>query len=82
MRHFILYGALVLAVGVSWAVAQNVGSPRSLPGYNETAKVISNAPKQRIEVGLVRWGRDLEVAQKESAESGKPILLLFQEVPG
>ena len=37
---------------------------------------------QAVEVGDVGWGRDLEAALVETAESGKPILVLFQEVPG
>jgi hypothetical protein len=35
-----------------------------------------------IEVGDVQWGRDLEAALRNSANSGKPVLVLFQEVPG
>ncbi len=35
-----------------------------------------------VELGAVDWGRDLEAARKTSAETGKPILVLFQEVPG
>lgn len=35
-----------------------------------------------IEVGDVDWGRDLEAAFSASSESGKPIFMLFQEVPG
>ena len=35
-----------------------------------------------IEVGDVQWGRDLDAALKNSAETGKPVLVLFQEVPG
>ena len=35
-----------------------------------------------IEVGDVRWGRDLDAALENSAKSGKPVLVLFQEVPG
>ena len=34
------------------------------------------------EFGRVRWGRELEPALETSARSGKPVLLLFQEVPG
>ena len=34
------------------------------------------------ELGQVNWGRDLDDAKAMSAESGKPILVLFQEVPG
>ncbi len=35
-----------------------------------------------VEIGTVNWGRDYDAAKKTSADSGKPILLLFQEVPG
>ena len=35
-----------------------------------------------VEVGNVRWGRDFDAALKMSAASGKPVLVLFQEVPG
>ena len=38
--------------------------------------------KNPIEVGLVEWGRDLDVAFAKSKTSGKPVLALFQEVPG
>jgi hypothetical protein len=35
-----------------------------------------------VEIGNVQWGRDFDAALKMSAESGKPVLVLFQEVPG
>ena len=35
-----------------------------------------------VEIGTVHWGRDFDGALKMSAESGKPVLVLFQEVPG
>ncbi len=47
-----------------------------LSGYYET---VAAAP---IEVGIVAWGRDFERALVESKKSNKPILILFQEVPG
>lgn len=34
------------------------------------------------EFGDVSWGRKLEDATGASARDGKPVLLLFQEVPG
>ena len=40
------------------------------------------ATDQPIEAGDVRWGRDFEAALKNSAKSGKPVLVLFQEIPG
>lgn len=35
-----------------------------------------------IEVGSVNWGRDLDQALTLSGETGRPVLVLFQEVPG
>lgn len=35
-----------------------------------------------VEVGDVRWGRDFNAALQKSAKTGKPVLVLFQEVPG
>lgn len=42
----------------------------------------SAAERQAVEVGTVRWERDFQGALKMSDESGKPVLVLFQEVPG
>ena len=38
--------------------------------------------KNPIEVGDVAWGRNYEQALGKARETGKPIFLLFQEVPG
>jgi hypothetical protein len=35
-----------------------------------------------VEVGTVKWGRDYDAALAAAKESGKPVLVLFQEVPG
>ncbi len=35
-----------------------------------------------VELGKVSWYRDLQQAQEISAQSDKPILILFQEIPG
>jgi len=37
---------------------------------------------QPVETGTVRWSRDHDAALKQSAEQGKPVFVLFQEVPG
>lgn len=34
------------------------------------------------EFGDVAWGRKLEDATAKATEDGKPVMLLFQEVPG
>ena len=36
----------------------------------------------RVELGTVKWNRDYAAAKKTAEESGKPLLLFFQEVPG
>jgi len=44
---------------------------------------IASPPEDpRPELGSVKWQRDFEAAKKSSQASGKPLLLLFQEVPG
>jgi Thioredoxin-like len=40
------------------------------------------ANENPIAVGLVNWGRDLNQALETSGETGRPVLVLFQEVPG
>lgn len=42
----------------------------------------ATAGKQPEELGKVQWLRDLDAGKAQSEKSGKPILLLFQEVPG
>lgn len=40
------------------------------------------APDNPEELGKVHWLRDLDAGKAEAEKSGKPILILFQEVPG
>lgn len=42
----------------------------------------TTAKENPIEIGLVKWGRDLDQALRLSGETGRPVFLLFQEVPG
>ncbi len=37
---------------------------------------------QPVEIGLVQWSRELDSSLVQSKKSGKPVLVLFQEVPG
>lgn len=39
-------------------------------------------PNNPVEVGDVNWRRDYQDALRASRQTGKPIFLLFQEVPG
>lgn len=38
--------------------------------------------KQPVELGTVKWSRDLAATLEATGKSGKPVFLLFQEVPG
>lgn len=38
--------------------------------------------KNPVELGKVRWTRDLDAAYKQSKKTKKPIFAFFQEVPG
>jgi len=35
-----------------------------------------------VEVGQVKWNRDLEAAKATAKQTGKPLFVQFQEVPG
>jgi hypothetical protein len=39
-------------------------------------------PDQPVELGAVAWGRDLEAGLDTAERAEKPVLLLFQEIPG
>jgi len=41
-----------------------------------------SAQAQPVELGKVQWLRNLDEAQKKARQEKKPILILFQEVPG
>ena len=40
------------------------------------------APKQPAELGRVNWQRDYAAGLAQAKRDGKPMLLLFDEVPG
>ena len=42
----------------------------------------SYAPDQARELGQVHWGRDHDAVFEAARADGKPVLLLFQEIPG
>ena len=44
--------------------------------------VQSTAENPIKEIGSVKWLRDFDSAQEISSKSGKPVFLLFQEIPG
>ena len=44
--------------------------------------VLREAPSNPVELGAVRWHRNLEIADAEARRRDDPLVVLFQEVPG
>ena len=42
----------------------------------------SSLGQSPVEIGKVNWNRDLDAAKKLASETGKPLFVQFQEVPG
>ena len=53
-----------------------------MAGSNLTATDDGRRVNQSPELGQVKWNRDLDAAKKTSAQTKRPLFLLFQEVPG
>ena len=43
---------------------------------------VAEAIENPIEAGSVNWGRDFQYALDKSAETNRPVMVLFQEIPG
>ncbi len=70
---------LLAAISFSYAFVQNDNKPPATIADNHK---LASTPEQPEELGAVHWLRDIDVAVAQSKETNKPILILFQEVPG
>ena len=66
MKHLTTILALACGLALTYSLAKKQGK----------------VPRQPVEVGSVSWGRDLDAALAKSGTGKKPVLVLFQEVPG
>ncbi len=81
---------VVLASVLSWpknpkgpeAVTVAASPNPSSPINQASNQAIRQSSSQPVELGQVHWLRDLDAGRIESQKSGKPLLILFQEVPG
>lgn len=94
MRHVLLFLSLALSAfalaflipktterALSGAFSTNSSFiAQESPKLSETDKPFAAGGPE--ELGQVHWIRDLDAGRTESQKSGKPILILFQEVPG
>ena len=55
----------------------------TLPVLAVSALALGGVPDDvPVELGLVKWERSLPAAKAAAKSADKPVLLLFQEVPG
>lgn len=87
MKSTIAVAVLFLA-GTAFLVSTLPAISNSSGTSNSTTLTLTAADDGRIavnqppELGQVQWGRDLDAAKKISADTKRPVFLLFQEVPG
>ena len=71
------------AMKSSEATAQEPRAAKSTAkSATENNTTLAASPEQVEELGVVRWSRDFEQATKQAKASGKPLFVLFTEVPG
>jgi hypothetical protein len=70
---------LCIATG-SFLLLKKPSKPVELNFNPATAAIAASGNPE--ELGKVKWIRDLDAGQAEAKKTGKPILILFQEVPG
>jgi hypothetical protein len=79
MRSWIQW---VLALLPACAPGRGEGPALGVAPRAATAQRVEEAPDQAVELGRVHWERDHDAAFTRAARDEKPVLLLFQEVPG
>jgi Thioredoxin-like len=75
-----LFSCTILALSLIMLETRSTKSAAAQPAGNLPSQgLIGQNPE---ELGAVHWLRDLDTGLGEAKKSGKPILILFQEVPG
>ncbi|MCC7465173.1 MAG: thioredoxin family protein [Saprospiraceae bacterium] len=78
--RFLSAAGILLFAGSFWFMKKPGAVPTPSNDFpTETARDSSSNPE---ELGKVHWLRDLDAGQAASKKTGKPLLILFQEVPG
>jgi hypothetical protein len=75
------FAALVLIGTTAFLFVPSKQAPVDTSNIS-TAELAPVSGEQPEELGLVHWLRDLDAGRAEAQKTGKPILILFQEVPG
>lgn len=73
---------VLLFIGALLAGAWLVAWPEPRTSPASTAVHATPPSNNPVELGAVHWLRDLDAGTAEAERTGKPMLILFQEVPG
>lgn len=71
-----------LAVACLLTFASPPQEPGSVTAAPASLQPSAGRVEQPVELGQVRWRRDFDAARAEAKQADKPVLILFQEVPG
>ena len=86
MKLLLLCSALGFSVLTAAFLIPKNHTVKSATNLNSSNIPLANVPplsiSQPVELGQVHWLRDLDTGRTEAQKSGKPLLVLFQEVPG
>lgn len=84
MKHLVLLFPTVLLVGCGQSPMTSTSTQTGNAAQAASAQGSPKAPpkSQQVEAGRVAWLRNLDEAKKVAGQTNKPILLLFQEIPG
>lgn len=81
MQHVLFLAASLSLAGCGQSPMAVANKQITQPGQQRESKTQAVA-KGSIETGRVSWLRNLDEAGKIAKATDKPILLLFQEIPG
>lgn len=74
--------AVAFSIALLAGCADAESDPETTAAVSDESTVIVGERTQQVETGDVRWLRDPEQARRLAKQTGKPILMLFQEIPG
>lgn len=83
MLRLFSFSALAVCISGALLIATSHRTPsNTAEPIIPHAAALPNLGEQPEELGLVHWSRDLDAGLAQSKQTGKPLLILFQEVPG
>ena len=82
LRLFSFIALVTVVAGAFFIATSHMLAPKEVPVPTSASNILSGHVDQPEELGLVHWQRNLDAGQAEAQKTGKPLLILFQEVPG